>query len=62
VAVTGIDGRHWSTLQGLGVVRTDRPSVAEAERRYAQRYRVPQPHPERVVLEIAVDRLLGSVR
>jgi len=62
VAVTGIDGRRWSTLQGLGVVRTDRPSVAEAERRYAQRYRVPQPHPERVVLEIAVDRLLGSVR
>ena len=62
VAVTGIDGRHWSTLQGLGVVRTDRPSVAEAEHRYAQRYRVPQPHPERVVLEITVDRLLGSVR
>jgi len=23
VAVTGIDGRHWSTLQGHGVVRTD---------------------------------------
>jgi hypothetical protein len=62
VAVTGIEGTRWSTLQGLGVVRTDATSVAEAERRYAQRYRTPRPHPERVVLEIAVDRLLGSVR
>jgi hypothetical protein len=49
-------------LQGLGIVRSDRGSVAEAERRYAQRYRTPRPHPERVVLEIAVDRILGSVR
>jgi hypothetical protein len=62
VAVTGIDGRRWSTLQGTGSVRSDRESVADAERRYAQRYRVPQPHPERVVLEIAVDHVLGSVR
>lgn len=62
VAVTGIDGTRWSTLQGLGIVRSDRASVAEAERRYAQRYRTPRPHPERVVLEIAVDRILGSVR
>jgi PPOX class probable F420-dependent enzyme len=62
VAVTGIDGPRWSTLQGLGIVRGDPGSVAEAERRYAQRYRVPRPNPERVVLEIVVDRLLGSVR
>lgn len=62
VAVTAIDGPRWSTLQGSGVVRTDRESVAEAERRYAQRYRVPTPNPERVVLEISVDRMLGSVR
>lgn len=62
VAVTGIEGTRWSTLQGLGIVRSDAASVAEAERRYAQRYRTPKPHPERVVLEIAVDRLLGSVR
>ncbi|MGE3289286.1 MAG: pyridoxamine 5'-phosphate oxidase family protein [Pseudonocardia sp.] len=62
VAVTGTDGPRWSTLQGTGVVRTDAASVAEAERRYAQRYRMPTPNPERVVLEIAVDRLLGSVR
>lgn len=62
VAVLANEGPRWSTLQGLGRVRTDRESVAEAERRYAQRYRVPEPNPERVVLEIAVDHLLGSVR
>ncbi|WP_433281038.1 pyridoxamine 5'-phosphate oxidase family protein [Pseudonocardia xinjiangensis] len=62
VAVTGIEGARWSTLQGLGIVRSDAASVAEAERRYAQRYGTLQPHPERVVLEIAVERLLGSVQ
>lgn len=62
-AVTGHDGaRRWSTLQGLAHVRADRDAVAEAERRYAQRYRVPRENPQRVVLEIAVDHLLGSVR
>ncbi|MCO1659817.1 pyridoxamine 5'-phosphate oxidase family protein [Pseudonocardia humida] len=62
VAVTGIDGTRWSTLQGRGIVRADPAAVAEAERRYARRYRTPRPHPERVVLEIVVDRMLGSVR
>jgi F420H(2)-dependent biliverdin reductase len=62
VAVTAHEGRRWSTLQGLGVVYADSERVAEAERRYAQRYHVPRPNPERVVIEIAVDHLLGSVQ
>lgn len=57
--VSQVDGRRWSTLEGTAVVREDARSVAEAERRYAQRYRPPRPNPERVVLEIAVGRLLG---
>jgi PPOX class probable F420-dependent enzyme len=62
-SVTGHDGRRrWSTLQGLAQVRTDRESVAEAERRYALRYREPRENPQRAVLEIAIDQLLGSVR
>lgn len=61
VAVTANEGRRWSTLQGTGWVHTDRESVAEGERRYAQRYRAPLPHPQRVVLEITVDHVLGSV-
>ncbi|MGQ0483245.1 MAG: pyridoxamine 5'-phosphate oxidase family protein [Pseudonocardia sp.] len=62
VAVGQVDGGRWCTAEGLAVVREDQESVAEAERRYAQRYRVPKPHPERVVLEITVLRLLGNVR
>jgi PPOX class probable F420-dependent enzyme len=62
VAVGQVDGGRWCTVEGLAVVREDRESVAEAERRYAQRYRVPKPNPERVVIEITVDRLLGPVR
>lgn len=62
VAVGQVDGGRWCTVEGLAVVREDRESVADAERRYAERYRVPKPNPERVVIEITVDRLLGSVR
>ncbi len=62
VAVGQVDGGRWCTVEGIAVVREDPESVAEAERRYAERYRVPQPNPERVALEITVDRLLGSVR
>jgi len=33
--------------------------VADAERRYSGRYRTPRVNPQRVVLTITVDRLLG---
>ncbi|MBV9315622.1 MAG: pyridoxamine 5'-phosphate oxidase family protein [Pseudonocardia sp.] len=62
VAVGQVDGGRWCTVEGLAVVREDRESVAEAERRYAMRYREPQPNPERVAIEITVRRLLGNVR
>jgi F420H(2)-dependent biliverdin reductase len=61
VAVCQHDGRHWSTLEGRAVVRDDPESVADAERRYAERYRTPRPNPRRVVLEITVTRVLGNV-
>ncbi|QJY44658.1 pyridoxamine 5'-phosphate oxidase family protein [Pseudonocardia broussonetiae] len=57
--VSQVDGGRWSTLEGTAVVRTDRESVGDAERRYAQRYRVPRENPERVVIEIAVSRVMG---
>jgi F420H(2)-dependent biliverdin reductase len=59
VAVCQVDGRRWITLEGTAVVRDDRASVAEAEERYARRYRQPRENPARVVLEISVDRVLG---
>ncbi|WP_103384728.1 TIGR03618 family F420-dependent PPOX class oxidoreductase [Pseudonocardia dioxanivorans] len=57
--VSQVDGPRWSSLEGVAVLRTDRDSVADAEHRYAQRYRVPRVNPRRVVVEITLDRMLG---
>ncbi|MGW1722412.1 pyridoxamine 5'-phosphate oxidase family protein [Streptomyces sp. NPDC002306] len=60
VAVCQVDGRRWATLEGRAFVRTDPERVAEAERRYAERYaRVPAPNPARVVIEIELTRAMG---
>ncbi|MEV6292652.1 TIGR03618 family F420-dependent PPOX class oxidoreductase [Streptomyces sp. NPDC051896] len=60
VAVCQVDGRRWATLEGRARVRTEPERVAEAVRRYAERYeRVPSPNPARVVIEIEVERTLG---
>ncbi|TQM79541.1 PPOX class probable F420-dependent enzyme [Saccharothrix saharensis] len=61
VAVCQVDGRRWSTLEGRAVVRQEPEAVRDAERRYADRYRTPRPNPDRVVIEIAVTRVLGTV-
>lgn len=61
VAVCQVDGRRWSTLEGRAVIRDDPASIADAEARYASRYRRPRPNPERVVIEIKVTKILGSV-
>jgi hypothetical protein len=58
--VAQVDGRRWLSLEGVPAVSDDPVRVAEAVRRYAGRYRQPRPNPTRVVLEIAVDRVLGS--
>ena len=60
VAVCQLEGRRWATLEGRAVVRTDEAAVAEAVRRYAERYgRTPSPNPDRVVMEITLDRAMG---
>ncbi|MFV8184847.1 MULTISPECIES: pyridoxamine 5'-phosphate oxidase family protein [unclassified Streptomyces] len=60
VAVCQVEGARWATLEGRAVVRTDRDRVAEAERRYAERYgRTPRPNPSRVVIEIGLTRAMG---
>ena len=61
VAVCQVEGRRWLTLEGTAVVRDDPAAVAEAVARYAVRYRQPRENPARVAIEIAVDRILGSV-
>ncbi|WP_330458964.1 PPOX class F420-dependent oxidoreductase [Streptomyces sp. NBC_00820] len=60
VAVCQVDGRRWATLEGRARVSADPERVAEAVRRYAERYqRVPRENPARVVIEIEVERTLG---
>lgn len=61
VAVCQVDGRRWLTIEGRAVVRSDPESVAEAERRYAQRYRAPRANAARVAIEITITRLLGDL-
>ncbi|WP_367321773.1 pyridoxamine 5'-phosphate oxidase family protein [Streptomyces sp. HUAS ZL42] len=60
VAVCQVDGRRWATLEGRARVRAERERVAEAERRYEERYgRAPAPNPDRVVIEIELTRAMG---
>jgi PPOX class probable F420-dependent enzyme len=61
VVVAQVDGRRWLSLEGVGYVLDDAESVADAEGRYAARYRTPRPNPARVVVAFTVDRVLGSV-
>jgi PPOX class probable F420-dependent enzyme len=57
-SVTQVDGRRWVTLEGHVRVLADEVSVAEAVAAYARRYRQPGERPDRVVIEIEVDRVM----
>ena len=59
-SLTQVDGRRWLTLEGSTRVLEDAASVRDAEQRYAVRYRQPRPNPERVVVVLDVDRVLGG--
>ena len=61
-AVSHVDRGRWLTFEGPVRLLDDPASVREGERRYAMRYREPSPNPERVVLAIEVDRVLGSAQ
>jgi PPOX class probable F420-dependent enzyme len=54
------EGRRWCTMSGTASVNADPARVAEAVRRYAERYREPRVNPARVVIEIAVEHVLAS--
>ncbi len=61
VAVCQVDGRRWSTIEGTAEVRDDPESVAEAVRRYAERYRQPRENPARVAIRITITSAIGNV-
>ncbi|GAA3106568.1 PPOX class probable F420-dependent enzyme [Kribbella aluminosa] len=60
VAVTQVDGRRWSTLEGRAVVSDDPADVLDAETRYAKRYKQPRANPARVVIHITITKALGN--
>ena len=59
VAVTQSDGGRWLTLEGTATVSDEEARVAEAERRYGERYQAPRPRYARVAIEVRVTRILG---
>lgn len=58
-ALCQVDGRRWLTLSGPIHVERDPAAVADAEHRYAARYRQPRENPLRVVLVMQVERIMG---
>ncbi|WP_456285410.1 PPOX class F420-dependent oxidoreductase [Microbacterium sp. JZ70] len=58
--VSSVDGARWISFEGPARVRDEPDAVAEAVRLYTERYRQPRENPRRVVLEIAVERVMGS--
>ncbi|MDQ1074319.1 MULTISPECIES: PPOX class F420-dependent oxidoreductase [Microbacterium] len=59
-AVCSVDGARWISFEGPARVTDDPEAVAHAVELYAARYRQPRVNPERVVLEMTVERVLGS--
>jgi PPOX class probable F420-dependent enzyme len=61
IAVCQVDRGRWSTVEGTAEVLDDPESVADAVRRYAERYRQPKENPERVAVRITITRVIGNV-
>lgn len=59
-SVCSVDGGRWISFEGPARVTDDPEAVARAVELYAARYRQPRVNPERVVLEMMVERVLGS--
>ncbi len=62
VALCQVDGGRWLSLYGTAVATTDPLRAAEGVRRYAERYRQPKDRSDRVVIEITVTDVIGTVR
>src|ERR1700694_2018001 len=55
-----VDGARWLSLEGRASVNTEADAVRDAELRYAQCHRTPRGNPRPVVIEVRVERVLGS--
>jgi len=60
--VSQVDGGRWLALHGMATVSSDPQVNADAERRYAARYRPPGDRgADRRTIEIVVTKMLGRV-
>lgn len=59
-ALCQVDGGRWLTFEGTARVSRSAAEIAEAERRYARRYRPLEAEPTRVVLLLTVESIMGS--
>lgn len=57
--VCQVDGGRWLALEGEATATTEPAACRDAVARYAGRYRQPKDRPDRAVIEIKVDRILG---
>lgn len=61
-ALCQVEGMRWLTLEGTARISEDEGEIAAAVAAYAERYRQLEHDPERVVLLLEVERVMGSVR
>jgi len=60
-ALCQVSGRLWLTLEGPVQVSRNPDDVADAVHRYSRRYRIPRINPERVMIVMTVERMMGNV-
>ena len=60
-AVAQVDGKRWLSLEGAATVTDDPDRVAAAVNAHGVRYRQPGENPNRVAIEISVERVLGRL-
>lgn len=60
-AACQVDRARWATLEGRAEVLIDPDSVAEAVRRYAERYKQPRDNLQRVALRVSLERVVGNL-
>jgi PPOX class probable F420-dependent enzyme len=56
-----VEGGRWLTLEGPAEVTSDPERNRQGVDRYAARYRQPNDRPDRVTIELTVQRVLGRV-
>lgn len=58
--VAQLSGAQWLSIAGRAVIERDPDAVARAVALYAARYRQPGENPQRVVIRIEPEQVLGS--